>query len=153
VYCENCGINVASYHLVKIINGTKAEYSLCGSCAAKLGYTANSFGEINIPVAIFPEFTEQKPVEFPRTCQCGMSLQNFQKNGLLGCPNCYTTFEDELNESIKRLQGASLHIGRHPDDTPAKMELAVLRQKLKDAVANEDYESAAKIRDEIKEKE
>ena len=165
MYCENCGINTANFHLLKIINGTKTEYNLCGDCAAKLGYTLdlrpagmnatgmNALGGINIPAAIFPELTTPKSVELPKTCHCKMSFQDFHKNGLLGCPVCYTTFEQELSEFIKRLQGANEHVGRRPDDDPTKVELTILRQKLKQAVDNEDYETAAKLRDEIKTKE
>ena len=32
--------------------------------------------------------------------------------GMLGCQDCYNTFDDELDSIIKKLQGSNRHVGR-----------------------------------------
>ena len=93
------------------------------------------------------------------TCkECGLTFAQFRDTGLLGCPQCYSEFESELGPLLERThEGGTHHIGkvpRHSGESQARQVLLLrLRKQLADAVANEDYKSAAKLRDQVRELE
>ena len=90
------------------------------------------------------------------TCQfCGLSFADFRETGRLGCPHCYSTFEPHLRGLLRRIHGATQHIGKiylPPDPTQSEREkrLEGLRRKLARAVDAEDFERAAELRDQIR---
>lgn len=82
---------------------------------------------------------------------CGHTFAEFQKVGLLGCPDCYRAFEHELGRVFKRLHGATHHtvdVVITKDQIPET--LSGLYEQLEDAVQREAYEEAGEIRDRIK---
>lgn len=84
---------------------------------------------------------------------CGTTESELRRTGRAGCPDCYHTFEDILNPYIRRVHGADAHIGSAPQsaapETPQADPVAELRAKLQEAVQSENYEEAARLRDEI----
>ena len=78
---------------------------------------------------------------------CGHTFAEFQKVGLLGCPDCYRAFEHELGRVFKRLHGATHHA---IDIAKISETLSDLYVQLDDAVQREAYEEAGEIRDRIK---
>ena len=89
---------------------------------------------------------------------CGFTLDQFRKEGVLGCPQDYVVFEKALQPLIEKAHdGRTAHCGKAPSkapkDTKKQMHLLNLRQQLQAAVQSEDYELAAKLRDEIKQSE
>ena len=102
-------------------------------------------------------FNEVKDI----TCKsCGLSFDDIVNNGRLGCPDCYDTFESRLDPILKRMQGeipekkvnvkkpVAKKAKEPKKDEESKIEK--LEKDLKEAVKEERYEDAAKIRDEIK---
>lgn len=106
---------------------------------------------------------------------CGETYDEFIKTGLLGCPKCYETFEDRLDPVLRKLQGNAKHVGRGLNKLDKKInqvkqnikektetekndnkelskeeKITQLEDNLKQAIKDERYEDAAKIRDEIK---
>lgn len=103
-----------------------------------------------------------------KTCKgCGSTFDDIAKRGKAGCADCYTEFGERLAPSIERLHGRVKHVGKlpgrsapKPETKSAKNEPASktetvdgLRAQLKAAIANEEYEKAAVLRDRIKEME
>src|SRR5699024_7638257 len=90
------------------------------------------------------------------TCkQCGMTFSQFRQHSLLGCPACYKAFESELSPLIERAhEGGTHHVGKVPHRAGAgeqrQMRLSRMRKRLDEAVAAEDYELAARLRDDIR---
>jgi protein arginine kinase activator len=86
--------------------------------------------------------------------QCGMTYAEFQRCGMLGCANCYQAFKTPLNALLQRVHGNTQHAGRVPggvhSGTSIRMNIDRLKQKLQKAVADEEYEQAAKLRDTIR---
>jgi protein arginine kinase activator len=85
---------------------------------------------------------------------CGTTFGRFRKTGLLGCPQCYETFRKQLEPVIARSQnGACAHVGRRPDRDAELADHQALRRSILDeierAVATEQYEQAAKLRDRL----
>jgi len=92
------------------------------------------------------------------TCPvCGVTFREFRTKGRLGCPHDYETFHAELVPLLETIHGETEHIGRMPRTVPTHRrrhaELVRLRQELKNAVAAENYEEAARLRDKIHELE
>ena len=79
----------------------------------------------------------------------------FRSDGRLGCPADYEVFRAGLLPILQRIHRATRHVGKVPRRLPrakgAQLELAQLRRKLQQAVTEEAYEEAARIRDRIKE--
>jgi protein arginine kinase activator len=85
---------------------------------------------------------------------CGFTQADFKKTGRLGCANCYETFSDGLQSLLKGMHKGTAHVGKVPSRLLVTMEreqtLKGLHRDLRKAVAEEDYESAAQIRDRIR---
>ena len=83
-----------------------------------------------------------------------MTYQEFQKCGMLGCANCYQAFKEPMTALLQRVHGNTQHAGRVPggvhSGTSIRMNIDRLKQKLQKAIADEEYEQAAKLRDAIR---
>ena len=89
------------------------------------------------------------------TCpNCGMSYADFQQTGKIGCSVCYGTFRRQLEPLLRRIHGTSTHSGKIPRRSGGtlelKQEIKRLRGELKEKVAQEEYEEAARLRDEVR---
>ena len=156
--CDKCD-KPATVHLTEILNGEKIEKHLCEDCAATEGITIKS----NVPISqLLEDFILQTTTAEDLddlTCDiCGLSFTDFRTQGLLGCPNDYDAFGSALEPLLQRAQeGAVHHVGKVPSrakvDQKKNASILRLRQDLKRAVEIEDYERAAKLRDQIKEQE
>ncbi len=87
-----------------------------------------------------------------------MTLSKFRKTSLLGCPQDYDVFDKSLQLLISKSQaGKTEHCGkipsRQPEDTKKHLEMMDLRHQLETAIKDEDYEAAAKLRDQIEQPE
>ena len=93
-----------------------------------------------------------------RRCpKCGTSFDEIVRDGRVGCADCYRTFYDRLLPSIQRIHGKIKHNGKISSASPvearpetAEEKIERLKNEMNDAVAKQDFETAAKIRDEIK---
>ncbi len=163
MYCDECKQKPASVHLTQMFHGQKTEAHLCESCAAKKGAfmfdLGNNFSIPHLLGSILgnpydtQEVLAQKQV---LTCpQCGMNFLNIKQTGKLGCSECYTTFEQELEPTLRRINGNSQHVGKMPSRGGRQLllrkQIEDLKSDLQQAVSNEQYEEAVKIRDTIKE--
>ena len=74
--------------------------------------------------------------------------------GRLGCPYDYEVFRDEMMPLLESIHGETRHSGKVPQRAPRNTQqqttLIQLRNELKRAVAAEDYEAAARLRDQIR---
>ncbi len=158
--CQNCGKQVAviNYHENK--NGTVRDLHLCAACAAKMGigiFHDDLLSHLSSFSLFSPQAQEAK--KSPACPLCGTTLTQIQKKGIFGCSHCYDTFSDKLDLSPyvgKGYQGkkeAEEEPSAPKKSEPLQDEVASLRKKLKKAVAEENYELAAKLRDEIRAKE
>jgi len=157
--CENCKKAQATFHLMNITReGEKIERHLCERCAIEEGLVQAP--KQNFSMEIIENFIESAKSSGPENqsdmlCdECGISYVEFRNQGLLGCPNDYDAFQDVLQPLIERAHdGATQHIGKTPstlgvERTP-QQEIRLLKRQLDEAVAAEDYERAAKLRDRI----
>jgi protein arginine kinase activator len=174
--CDQCG-QEATVHELRVVNGKKVERHLCETCARKQGIAVQPV--LSVP-ELLEKYIQQaagtgKPAPAQRTnvCpSCGTTYMEFRQSGLLGCPDCYRAFEAQLGPLLERAhEGGAHHVGkvprrmlagapkvaggRRPPEQPnpglvRANQLAALRKRLEEAVKAEQYEQAAKLRDEIR---
>lgn len=156
--CDNCG-KPATHHSVEIIKGEKIEKHLCDTCAADEGLAIKAVHTpINELLTNFVKLHSGAPAESTTelACEhCGTTFSEFREHSLLGCPQCYGVFEEMLSPLIERAhEGATHHIGKVPQRAGAgehrQQALLQIRKQLSDAVDEEDYELAARLRDDIR---
>jgi protein arginine kinase activator len=165
--CQNCQKNEASVLVTEVSPAAEApeagtakpevhEQQLCEGCARAL----------DLPYAPVPK---KSPVDIWKLLQlsanqtrkkagpacpaCGMTLDEFRKKGRLGCPQDYEVFRAHLVDVLERVHGSVKHSGRIPGSSaplPGSDRIDVLRQELEHAIRSEAYESAARLRDEIR---
>lgn len=164
--CQKCGSNNANTHIKTVINGEFIEYDLCSECAKKMGYT-NIFGNMEDEFSsllgsffgnAIPARTQAARCEF-----CGSTYSDITKSGHVGCAKCYEVFGDLLMPSIRRIHGNTTHCGKnsglYKDNTKKSSELTKeekikqLKAELDKAVAEQNFEHAAELRDKIRETE
>lgn len=148
--------------LTQIVNGQVTDLVLCTDCARKKGLfdpQTLTFSEKFFPEEfkkrvddIVRELTEgtdltaapQANHDVLTHCPaCGFSLDVFRKTGRLGCPDCYTVFARELETELP----AAADDGAEPVPADERREL---EQALREAIAREDYERAAALRDRLR---
>ncbi|MBQ9770247.1 MAG: UvrB/UvrC motif-containing protein [Lentisphaeria bacterium] len=174
--CSICGKNPATIHIQEITGSEKKILHLCQECAEKRASEDAGFQEFNLAEVLFQlssklgdhlqrKSSEEEPAEAVRKIECktcGWTSEAFQKNGKLGCPDCYKAFREILDQSLDSLHRGTTHTGKHPlpAGTAAEarpkpsvsllhMNLKHLQVELEDAISAERYEDAAVLRDKI----
>jgi protein arginine kinase activator len=156
--CDNCKDQEANIHLTQIVDNQMTTLHLCETCAAakglEPGVNPGNFPLTDFLAQVGKGSSETSSVVAP-CAYCGLRLEDFKKTGRLGCSHCYVSFETNLKSLLRRLHGATQHVGKvylPPDPTRAEQQerLAGLRRKLDRAVEREDFERAAQIRDMIR---
>jgi len=158
--CHRCP-KVATLHITELVKGKAHELHLCEECAHS--YLQNPDGDgsqgpgslIKAPAGLGEaELEELEKLVCPT---CKMTFREFRNQGRLGCSHCYIAFREELMPLLENIHGEQRHCGkfpkRAPDDSQKRYQLIKLRNDLRLAVAEESYEEAARLRDEIQEME
>lgn len=158
--CRRCS-KPATLHITELRQGEATEIHLCETCAKDYLSQAEEVSTPDLDVQ-FDQLEEGSQPEVSgiddRTCpNCGITFREFRTQGRLGCPHDYVEFESDLIPLIENIHGETQHCGklpkRAPDSSRKQHQLIRLRSELKVAVEEENYESAARIRDEIQEVE
>ena len=155
--CDICGKQEASVHITEIINDQTTELHLCEECARKKNVAMEQHFSLSDLLGGLTEISNvlDKTGAAGRRCSnCGLSYEDFRKIGRLGCSECYITFQDSLALLLKRIHGSDHHLGRFPlDDSKTvktKTGIQELRARLAKAIQLEEYERAARLRDQIR---
>lgn len=164
--CEKCQRRQATIHLTEIIKDLKSELHLCEHCAKEVGLNSKlSNFTISVPEMLsFLDVGELERDSNSLVCQsCGLSYTEFRSSGMLGCPECYISFEKPLESIILGHHGEKKHLGKNPNglqpllavNNGARKEkmlqsLEELHAALEKAVFEERYEEAAALRDRIR---
>ncbi len=151
--CEACKECEATVHLTQVIEGSVKKLHLCEGCAAKSG--VNLQGPLSITDILLGLGVQKEPAGgSERTCpRCHMRRTDFKKTGRFGCEECYMAFAEELPPLLKAMHRADHHTGKIPgrerDAVRANAALAALQQAMERAIAEEDFEEAARVRDRL----
>ncbi|SDC47825.1 UvrB/UvrC motif-containing protein [Shouchella lonarensis] len=161
--CQECQERQATLHFKKVIQGEKTEIHLCEQCAQGKGdglLGGDHFSVHHLFSDLFhsegSNQAERRQFQTKTACrQCGMSYDQFRNVGRFGCARCYEAFADKLPAVFKRVQtGNERHQGKIPrrigKSLQIEREITGLRTHLASLVAREEFEEAARVRDEIK---
>ncbi|MFW5984635.1 MAG: UvrB/UvrC motif-containing protein [Halanaerobiaceae bacterium] len=159
--CQNCGQKEANVHLTRIVNGEKTEIFLCEDCAEKKGqlsFESDPFSFHNLLSGILnADLNTLSKKDTAKCDNCGLSYNQFGETGLFGCSECYDQFADRLDPLVKRIHGSNKHQGKVPrrkgGDLRVKNKIESLREEMEKVIAEENFERAAELRDQIHELE
>ena len=180
--CQNCHKNEATIHIQQIVNGHIKSIHLCEECAAKKN-GGDDPEEFNLAEVLFdiagkvanaaassaqkkdadddPDSGTEPDVVCPK---CGWTLSRFRKTAYLGCPDCYKVFSVLVDGILKNMHRGVQHLGKIPLSAGRekckshellllKREIDRLQGELEEKIRREEYESAAVLRDRIRELE
>ena len=155
--CDVCKEGEASVHLTQIISGTMHKIDLCEACAKAKGVSdPTGFSMTDHLLGLgHAETGAATPSAAELRCPgCGMTQSDFKKSGRLGCSRCYTTFAEGLQALLRSMHKGEQHVGKSPThharDLAATEQLKALRHDLEQAIAAENFEGAARLRDQIR---
>jgi protein arginine kinase activator len=158
--CHRCS-KPATLHITELREGAVHELHLCEGCAAQYLNSPTeaaegveggaSFGGKSLEAS---EAAALEELDHLVCSSCGISFREFRSQGRLGCPHDYIEFARELTPLLENIHGSTQHVGkvpkRAPDESQRQYQLIKLRNDLRNAVEDEDYERAAKLRDDIR---
>ncbi|HYV35299.1 MAG TPA: UvrB/UvrC motif-containing protein [Gemmataceae bacterium] len=153
--CQKCH-NPATLHITEVLGeGQFEDLHLCEQCANKYLYEPQHKGAMKgLSSEAVGESDEIAALNQRECPQCGIKFIEFRNSGRLGCPFDYQAFREELTPLLENIHGETHHVGKTPRRLPqnkqTQSELIQLRNRLKNAINKEDYEEAAKVRDQIK---
>ncbi|MBR5535013.1 MAG: UvrB/UvrC motif-containing protein [Clostridia bacterium] len=154
--CEKCGMNPAAVTLTQVINGNKTVKKLCAACAQE----NNIYKDLNMDLgfsSLFSSFfNEGERLNTEEKCPlCNMTKGEFLKTGKPGCANCYEAFSSSMMPLLKKIHSTNTHTGKvlGTSGNVSENKIDILKAQLKEAIEKEEYEKAARLRDEIKEME
>lgn len=167
--CDMCESEAAVF-LTQIVDGKMTQVNLCEKCSKEKGVTdPTGFQLADFLIGTAGAKKTQKLVveDDSLACpECGFTRAHLKKIGRLGCPECYHTFAADLENMLRAMHKGTRHIGKVPGKSaPAvatsarapkmsvKKRLAELKDSIDRAVAEERYEDAARLRDEMREME
>lgn len=156
--CRRC-TKPATLHITEIKSGAVRSLHLCENCAKDyLASVSPGAAADDESLSGDEGFGESPPEPDELVCPtCGMTFKKFRSQGRLGCARDYDVFREKLVPLIESIHGERQHIGKCPQQQPQltrrNQELARLRSELKAAVEAEDYETAAQLRDAIRDAE
>lgn len=140
-----------------MIDGNVKKLNLCQECALANGIDLNS--PISITDVLLGLGAQQPAMpigsEFDLSCsRCQMTRAEFKKRARLGCPQCYNAFMGELSALTKAMHHSGQHVGKIParqgNEARLTAQVAALQKDIEVAIAKEQYEVAANLRDKIK---
>jgi protein arginine kinase activator len=147
--CELCHKKDATVFVKQVLNGQVKKLHACHECASEQGF------DLNLPIPLMKDLlfgvaAAAPPPPRDKSCPvCRMSAAEFRKTSLLGCPACYDAFTDEVAPYLDSLPETASHCGKVPARERLATELAQVRTALEAAVAAQDFETAARLRDSI----
>src|SRR5271155_708749 len=155
--CSICKEKPASVHLTQIVGDKMQKLDLCEDCAKIKGVNdpaGFAMADIMLGLGAAQELEQSVGGTEVKCPRCGFSQADFKKSGRLGCPECYQVFAEGLAGLLKTMHKGTRHTGKSPEALRQSRDnaerLKSLQKKLAKAIESEDFEQAAKVRDELK---
>ncbi len=146
--CQFCHQSPATVQMTTTVNGTSSLHHLCADCARQQGLAP--FG--NLPAWLTQIAGFSQSAQQIKICPaCGQTAQQLSDTGRVGCARCYTTFADLLLPYIRQIHGTVEHTTTLP--APPQTTRQQLQAQMQQAVEQQNFEEAARLRDLLKESE
>lgn len=169
--CDLCQNEKATIFFSQVVDGKLQKVNLCKACADEKGVTdPTGFALADMLEGMGEETTTETAVETDELAcpSCGFTQTDFKKTGRFGCAECYHVFDEGLDSLLEAMHKHTQHVGKVPETFPDLPEaeipagpeepvmepspadkLSDLKDALSKSVEDEDYEEAARLRDEI----
>lgn len=168
--CDLCENEKATIFFSQVADGKLQKVNLCKKCADEKGVTdPTGFALADMLEGMGEQTQTETAVETDELMcsSCGFSQTDFKKTGRFGCADCYHVFDDGLDGLLEAMHKHTQHVGKIPASFPQLPEpvvneppaiameaspldkLSELKLALSNSVEDEDYEEAARLRDEI----
>jgi protein arginine kinase activator len=154
--CNVCKQNEATVHITEIVDDQIKKVDLCEACKKEKGVSDPvSYALADMLLGLGGAQSAEPAAETKRKCPtCGYTQAEFKKAGRFGCADCYVTFADGLDGLLKNMHKGTRHVGKVPAALQRSRDytetLKSMQKKLEKAVSDENFEQAARLRDEIK---
>ena len=165
--CEECGERESTYTVSVLMGEERTTRHLCPECMARMnagiaaGNIRNLLSTLMAAIGTAGRQSEEEtpeqetnPAEDIICPRCGTALSAFRKSGHLGCAGCYQAFRAQLQPMLEQIHGKAQHAGRRPLRTQQEQQTRSRREQLTrlmaQAVAAEDFETAAQLRDQLR---
>lgn len=169
--CQICQKNDVAIKMTRLVNGEMVDYHVCHECADKVSPHMNKVRKKSSPSKMTVEhllkelISQSDPTggpaarvedlaEIPTCPECGTDYARFRQTFMMGCPACYDAFGERLIADLQKIQGATRHVEgkRRSSGNVADLQarLLALRRELDESVLDEDFERAARLRDQIR---
>lgn len=158
--CQMCGKKPAKVHFTEMKDDEVRQLRLCERCAEERGYTKMDENHgYALPDFLGQMADETLPGELSKGSSagcphCTMTYTEFKETGRLGCSECYEVFRLPLAPLLKRIHGTDRHSGKSPAGVSEvknrEAEMRVLKRRLEVSIQSEDFEEAARLRDQIR---
>lgn len=157
--CRRCS-KPATIHITEVQGGDAVAIHLCESCAPDYLDSDEPAGDLTSPTAELAAKLQQLASDEGegaladlKCANCETTFNEFREKGRLGCPACYNEFRQELLPLLENIHETALHTGKRPVRSAGQSEVQTnviqLRSQLRNAIEREDYELAARLRDQI----
>lgn len=157
--CDLCKSNPAAIHIEKHNGENRTQLKVCLDCAGIEKLSPENLNGESLQKLINGIYAMQSQQTSSKCLTCGVDSDSFERNGKVGCPDCYTYLSENINLSSWQKTPHIKHIGKTPYNYPMKTDmidhkvedLKELEEKLVICISEEDYEKAAILRDRIEE--
>lgn len=153
--CDICGKSDATMKVRQMNkDGRVVDLDVCAACAQRRGFADAEKVKANVAEVMADIKHSVADGDAKLVCPgCTMTFAEFKRQGRLGCAQCYETFSVKLEPLIRRIQGATRHVGKTVragrKRARSRMQVEGLRAELQTAIQAEDYEKAATLRDQL----
>lgn len=159
--CQKCS-KQATFHITDIERGKPREFHYCDEHARQHLQPSAEDDSGSLAVGKLakeligggPAVREPSPADKQACPVCNITFLEFRNSGRLGCPYDYEVFRDELMPLLENIHDETRHAGKVPHRAPRNSQQQTtkiqLRNDLKRAIAAEDYETAARLRDQLR---
>ena len=156
--CDVCKEKEATVFLTQIVEGKMQKVNLCETCSKeKCVDDPAGFALADLLLGIGSAQDIERNPGALKCPVCGFTHADFKKTARLGCSVCYETFSEALAAMLKNTHKGAEHTGKAPAEFRKAFkrgaQLQTLQRNLDAAVAAEEYEKAAGLRDEIRKME
>ena len=161
--CQVCKANQASIHLKEIKENLVSEVHVCQSCFQQRSADEAGVDSMSHSLHLAASLEQTSAFQTAHTdtvdtdlaCPaCGLAFGDFLEVGRLGCSACYQAFSEQLGPFLNKIHGAVSHTGKRPQQETKSLDLrhtlSRLQTDLDKAIADEQYELAADLRDQIR---
>ncbi len=155
--CDLCHKNKATVHYTEIVDGQIIKLNMCERCFKKKELMMNVPFNVSALLAGLTQVGQGISEQSVVCSFCGMKLSDFRKRGKLGCSECYTAFRKQLLPLLKTIHKSFYHRGHVSKESLPSEEvdsgkyIQELKNRLSECIKKEEYETAALIRDKIRE--